>query len=350
MSDDASVLKPSDGPLTDTHDLLMFDLDGVVYIGHRAVPWAAESIDRARGGGAHIAFVTNNASRSAPDVAAQLTELGVGAEADDVVTSAQAAARLLAERYEPGAVIAVLGARGLTEAVRDAGLDPVPVGEDREDEAVALVTGYGPDVEWRSVMRAAARLRSGDLPWVASNTDLTLKTDVGIAPGHGVMVTMLSDFAGVRPDVAGKPAPPLLEETIRRVGGRRPLMVGDRLDTDMEGARAVDVPGLLVLTGVTGLPELVAARPQERPTYLAPDLRGLEEPHPAVVRTADGAECGGWRAAVVDGALTVTGAGEAADWWRAVAEAAWAHLDRTGDPAGLGDLTPPVPDETSVAG
>ena len=107
--------------------------------------------------------------------------------------------------------------------------------------------------------RVAAVLIRDGLPYVASNTDGSVPTEFGLAPGHGALVRLISEFAGVEPVVAGKPSRPLLDETIRRVGGERPLMVGDRLDTDIEGAYRIGVDSLLVLTGVTGLEELAAA-------------------------------------------------------------------------------------------
>ncbi len=324
--------------LCDAHDLVMLDLDGVVYVGGEAVPRAADSIEAARRRGARPAFITNNASRTPDAVSAHLEELGVHADAADVVTSAQAAARVLAERLSPGARVVLLGAEGLRRALAEE--DLVPVGA--EDEAEAVVTGYGPDVLWRDVMRAAVRIRDG-LWWVASNTDMSIPTPYGTAPGHGVLVETLSRFSGVQPVVAGKPARPLLEETVRRVGGNRPLMVGDRLDTDIEGAVALGLPSLLVRTGVTGLAELVAAGPHERPTYLAADLGGLLVPHPEVGQEAGGWTCGGWRAEVADGPrVVVDGTGEEDDWWRAVVCAAWEHLDRTGAVAEVQHLVPPA--------
>jgi len=349
VTDDEPVLSSAPEPLAGLHDLLMFDLDGVVYVSGEAVPGAPTQIDRARAAGCHLAFVTNNASRTPARVAAHLTELGVTATQEDVVTSAQAAARLLVQRYGSGAPVLVLGAEGLVEALKEVDLVPVVAGTGEDVEVCALVTGYGPDVVWKDLMRAATQVRDG-LDWVASNTDWTIPTGFGIAPGHGVQVRMLRDFTGVDPTVAGKPSPPLLQETVRRVGGERPLMVGDRLDTDISGAHAVGVPSLLVLTGVTGLAELVAAAPTERPTYLHPDLRGLHEPHPQVGSSDDRATCGGWTAEMSAGRLEVAGEGTPADWWRAVAVAAWSHLDRTGEVAQHAHLDPPVPDARPAAG
>ena len=332
------MLGASERPLVDAYDLAMFDLDGVVYIGGRAVPGAPDHLARIRASGVHLAFITNNASRPPAAVAEKLTGLGVEASAADVVTSAQAAAHVLLERFGDGAAVGVLGGSGLEEALREAGL--VPVAVDAED-IVAVVSGYGPGVLWRDIMRAAVRIRDG-LPWVASNTDLTLPTPGGTAPGHGVLVDMVSRFAGVDPVVAGKPRRPLLDETVRRVGGERPLMVGDRLDTDIEGAHEAGVDSLLVLTGVTGLAELVAARPVERPTYLSPDLAGLFVTHEQPRRADDGEwQLGGW-AARVDSAIHVAGEGSEADWWRVVAAVSWQHLDRAGQPADTTGLVPPV--------
>lgn len=330
------MLGRSEEPLCRAYDLAMLDLDGVVYVGGRAVPGAPEHLAKTRAAGMRLAFITNNASRPPARVASLLRELGVEAETEDVVTSAQAAARLVAERFGEGARVVSLGADGLSEALTAAGL--VPVGAD--DDAVAICTGYGPDVRWSSIMRAAVRIRDG-LPWVASNTDATIPSAFGVAPGHGVQVEMLRRFAGVDPVVAGKPERPLFDETVRRVGGRRPLMVGDRLDTDIEGARRAGLDSLLVLTGVTDLRELVAASPALRPTYVARDLAGLVASHAQPARVDDGFALGGWQAHVVDGRLDVEGSGAPDDWWRVVAACAWDHLDASGEPVLLSGVDEP---------
>lgn len=332
------MLGSSPEPLCAAYDLAMLDLDGVVYVGGDAVPGAAERIAQARAAGIRVAFITNNAARPPERVAEHLTELGVPAGPSDVVTSAQAACRLLLDRLGAGAPVAVLGGPGLEAALLEAGLEPVAVAD---EAARALVTGYGPDVLWREVMRAAVRIRDG-LWWVASNTDYTIPTAYGVAPGHGMLVQSLTAFSGVKPEVAGKPARPLLDETVRRVGGRRPLMVGDRLDTDIEGAAGAGIDSLLVLTGVTQLAELVAATPPERPTYLSADLDGLLVAHAAPTAAADGFTAGGWQASSSDGRLTVSGSGAADDWWRAVAMTAWAYQDRAGAVPGTEGLVVPV--------
>lgn len=332
------MLEESTSPVLEAHDLVMFDLDGVVYVGGHAIDGVAERIEQVRAAGVHVAFVTNNASRTPEKVAQKLVEVGVAAEGTDVVTSAQAAARLLADQHGAGARVLLLGGEGLEVALTEAGLEPVTDPEG----VVAVVSGYGPDVRWRDIMRVATLVRDG-LPYVASNTDMTIPTPYGLAPGHGVLVRTIADFAGVRPTVAGKPEKPLMEETVRRVGGDRPIMVGDRLDTDVEGAHAIGAPSLLVLTGVTWLDQLVAAPPELRPTYISPTLAGLFEAHPVPAEADGSARLNGWSASVDDGRLVVDGEGSDADWWRVAAVAGWRHLDATGTPADVTDTTPPGP-------
>ncbi len=195
-------------------------------------------------------------------------------------------------------------------------------------------------------MRAAVRIRDG-LWWVASNTDGSIPTSYGEAPGHGVLVETVVRFAGVHPVVAGKPERPLFDETVRRVGGDRPLMVGDRLDTDIAGAVNAGIDSLLVLTGVTGLSELVRARPGERPTYLAADLGGLLQPHERVRQTGGETLSDGWTVTTSGGRIEARGDGSVDAWWRCVATAAWSHLDETGEAVRTDALT--VPHSRSAA-
>jgi glycerol 3-phosphatase-2 len=331
------VLKRADAPLWSEYDLAVLDLDGVVYIGAEAVPGASEHLARAASAGMHLAYVTNNASRPPRAIADHLTELGIPASATDVVTSAQAAARVLRERLEPGSPVFVIGGPGLFEALDELDLRPV---QSLDDDPVAVVSGYSRDLRWGIVSEGAMLVRSG-LPWVASNTDYSVPTPHGHGPGNGVLVDAVSRFAQREPVVAGKPQPPLFQETQRRVGGRRPLVVGDRLDTDIEGAVNTGLDSLLVLTGVTGLVELVNAPSHRRPTYLSTDLAGLGRPHPAPVAEGEEIVLGGWRAAADSAVVKVEGEGDPADWWRVVAAVGWAHLDRTGQSVDTAGLVPP---------
>jgi HAD superfamily hydrolase (TIGR01450 family) len=323
--------------LCEQYDVAMLDLDGVVYIGADAVPGAAEHLADAAAAGMQLAYVTNNASRPPATVAEHLRQLSIPAKDEDVVTSAQAAARLVSEKVEPGSAVFVIGGEGLFQALDELDLRPV---QDADAEPAAVVSGYYPELLWRTVIDGAILVRQG-LPWIASNTDMTVPTPHGPGPGNGVLVRAVAEFAQVEPVVAGKPEPPLFEETLRRVGGRRPLVVGDRLDTDIEGAVRTGYDSLLVMTGVTGLAELVSAGPEMRPTYVSADLGGLLAPYDQPERDGDAWQLGGWRAELSGAELTVSGAGSAGDWWRVVAAAAWQHLDDAGEPVDTGRLDPP---------
>jgi glycerol 3-phosphatase-2 len=289
----------SDSPLVDRFDTALLDLDGVVYVGPNAVDGVPEALAEVRRRGMRAAFVTNNASRTPQSVAAHLTELGVPAEPSDVVTSAQAAATLLLEHVPAGASVLVVGGEGLHAALRERGLRPVT---SADDDPAAVVQGFAPEIGWQDLAEGTYAVRRG-LPWIAANLDLTVPTARGIAPGNGSLVGVIRVATGVSPTAtAGKPELALHRESMRRSGARRPLVVGDRLDTDIEGANRAGVPSLLVLTGVTGPDELLAADPVHRPTYAAADLSsGLLRDHPPAVEQDGGWSCAGWTVSPGDG-------------------------------------------------
>ncbi|MCE7080823.1 HAD hydrolase-like protein [Streptomyces sp. ST2-7A] len=333
------------------YDTALLDLDGVVYTGGEAVPHAVEALAVARAEGMASAYVTNNASRTPATVAEHLTRLGVAADPEEVVTSAQAVARLIAEAVPAGARVLCAGGEGLRVALRERGLLPV---ESADEDPAAVVQGYGgPEMPWGRLVEAALAVNRG-VPWFASNLDATIPTPRGVAPGNGAAVEVVRIASGGirRPTAAGKPLPPMHRETILRTGARRPLVVGDRLDTDIEGAWRGGVDSLLVMTGVTDAARLVTAAPEHRPTYIAADLRGLLVPHPAVGITSDGtAECGAWRSRVREGRPVLERVpevpdGEAGtDRWdglRALCAAVWAVADVAPGPVADGAVTSSV--------
>jgi HAD superfamily hydrolase (TIGR01450 family) len=279
-------LSGSDGPLHAVFDLVLLDLDGVVYVGSSAVPGAAEALDVVRAAGMQVRFVTNNASRTPEVVADLLTRLKVPASPGEVVTSSQVAAAMLARRLAPGSPVLVIGGVGLRHALTAEGLVPV---DSVDAGPVAVVQGFAPDLGWRNLAEASRAVRDG-LFWMATNLDLTLPTAHGPAPGNGSLIRAVATAAGRGPDdVAGKPRPGAFVEAARQAGAARPLVVGDRLDTDLEGARAAQMPGLLVMTGVTDVSALLSAPAGRRPTYVGRDLWALLHVHPyAVATTVDG--------------------------------------------------------------
>lgn len=265
------------------HAGYILDLDGVVYIGNDAVPHAIESLNAAADSGVRLTAATNNANRPAPEVANHLVELGLRIGADEVVTSAQAAARELARMLPEGAEVLAVGGVGVAIALEAVGLRPLRASADLElsgdaaSRAEAVMMGYGPAVAWHDLAAAHWAIQRG-VPWMATNTDSTVPTKFGRAPGNGSLVKALMHASGVEPMVAGKPQPALFEVAVGIIGSRDVLVIGDRFDTDIDGAAAAGLESLFVLTGVHGLAEL-AEQPIERwPRFIAQDLRSLTQP------------------------------------------------------------------------
>ena len=307
--------------LVQEHDCLLLDLDGTVFRGHEATEGAVETLSTVQ---CRTLYVTNNASRSPDEVAQHLHELGFAAESDDVVTSAQSAANLLATQLRTGAAVLVVGTDALAAEVAGVGLNPVRQYSDGPD---AVVQGHSPQTGWADLAEAALAIRNGAL-WVAANVDLTLPSERGLLPGNGSMVAALRAATNTEPQVAGKPQPTLLNDALARGTFQTPLVVGDRLDTDIAGAKAAGLPSLMVLTGVSTAEDMIRATASERPDYLAADLRSLNAradllrvgPHP------------GWRVDIDASTVAVhaTGgdSGDPLSAVRATASAVWgADLD-----------------------
>lgn len=309
-------------------DALLFDLDGVVYVGPHAVPHAAAAISAARTAGIGCGFVTNNASRTSDVVAEHLTELGVPTSADEVITSPQAAVTVLADHVPPNSRVLVVGGAGIADELSRCGYVPV---RSLEEHPAAVMQGFSPDLTWRDLAEATYAVRSG-LPWIATNLDFTFPTPAGAAPGNGSLVRLVAEVTGRQPSaVAGKPEPPLLHEAIDRLGARRPLMVGDRLDTDIEAGARVGIASLLVMTGVATVAEVLTAAGAQRPSFIGADLRVLLESYPRVDLTAgeDEAQCGDAVVRVESGDLAVIAPGSGVDALRAAAALCW-HRDDGG--------------------
>ncbi len=259
-------------------DVLLADLDGVIYRGAEAIPHAVESINAASAT-RRVGYITNNASRTAATVAQHLTELGLRVQPDDVVTSPQAAVRLLADTVPAGSKILVVGGEGLTFEVERAGFT---VTRSAEDGPAAVIQGFAPEVGWAQLAEAAFALQGGDagIPWIATNTDWTLPLARGTAPGNGTLVSAVHTAVGRLPLVAGKPEVAIFEEARIRFGAAAPLVLGDRLDTDILGANRAGMDSVLVLTGIDQAKQVLAADKDSRPTYVLEDLRELDRPYP----------------------------------------------------------------------
>jgi glycerol-1-phosphatase len=317
--------------LAERYDVALLDLDGVVYLAEQPVPGAATALAAARERGMRLAFVTNNASRTPEQVAALLGKVGVPADPTEVVTSAQAAAHYLADRFPAGSPVLVLGTVGLVEAITERGLRPVFSADDRP---AAVVQGFFPDITWRNLAEAALAITHGAF-WLATNLDATVPSPRGTLPGNGSLVAALRHATGVTPAATGKPDPSMHAESVERSGARSPIVVGDRLDTDIEGATRVGCPALLVLTGVTSPAALLAAVPEHRPAYLGSDLAALLQPHPAVALTDDEVHCGTAVVRTGKDALLLSGVTDELDALRALAVASWRATDAGRPLAGI---------------
>lgn len=303
----ATPLQASDVPLTGRYDVALLDLDGVVYVGADAVPGIPESIASAAASGLRFGYVTNNASRTPHQVGEHLRDLGIAASDDEVITSSQAASRVLAERLPPGSAVLIVGTDALAAEVELVGLRAV---WSADDEPAGVVQGYSPEMSWPMLAEACVAVRAGAL-WVATNTDVTLPSARGPLPGNGSFVRVVAQTTGASPVVAGKPEPAMHAECLRRTDARRPIVVGDRLDTDIEGAYRVEVPSLLVFSGLARPADLLAAPENHRPTYLSPDLSGLLIQHPAIDQDTGQARCGAWQVTHDDGSLVLAPIGDA---------------------------------------
>jgi glycerol-1-phosphatase len=288
--------------LASEHDCLLLDLDGTVYRGSTPIVGAVETLEKL---GLRTLFLTNNASRMADEVADHLRGLGFGVDPADVVTSGHTAARLLKDELPRGSKVLVIGTAALATEVADAGLLPV---RSCDDAPVAVVQGHSPHTNWAALAEGALAIRAGAM-WLACNIDLTFPSERGLVPGNGSMVVALCAATGSDPIVAGKPQPRMLRDALTRGDFKAPLVIGDRLDTDIASATAAGLPSMLVLSGVTTATDLIYAKSDWRPTYIAEDLRALTQP-------SDALRVGpqrGWHADIGRGAVTITSTSDDAE-------------------------------------
>lgn len=280
--------QPATNPATEPRfplagvDVVLADLDGVVYTGRNAIDHAVDSLNRVAES-ARVGYITNNASRTADAVAGQLSGFGLSVAADDVVTSPQAAVRLLATVVDPGALILVVGGEGLTTVVEAAGFRVTRSADDGPD---GVIQGFSPEVGWKDLAEAAFAL-AADIPWVATNQDWTIPQERGIAPGNGTLVAAVHTAVGKLPLVAGKPEKAIFDAALERFSASKPLFIGDRLDTDIIGANKAGIPSVLVLTGIDKAKQVLAAPTDSRPDFILGDLRELHEEYPATIETKD---------------------------------------------------------------
>ena len=250
---------------------VLCDLDGVVWLAHRAIPGSAAAVASLRAAGHRVLFVTNNSSARIAEHEAALSAVGIDAHGD-VVSSAGAAALLV----EPGERVLVAAAAGVTEALerrgaivvsgaRAAAGDP-PLGS--VDGAFdAVVVGWHRSFDFESLTRASSAVRAG-ARLIATNDDPTYPTPDGPIPGGGSIVAAVEPASGRRAEIAGKPFEPmavLVREMVGDDWSDRAVMVGDRPSTDGRFARTLGCRYAHVWSGIT---------PHGAPVDPSPDLVG----------------------------------------------------------------------------
>lgn len=306
--------------LIDSFDSLLLDLDGVVYRGKKAIAGAVESITKAQRLGKSVGYITNNASRTPSQIAMQLRELGISVEDHQIIGSARAAAKLLAGKIPSGSKVLVVGGEGLRTEVEALGFSLVASSEELPS---AVIQGFSPEVGWKDLAEAAFAIQNGAI-WIATNQDWTLPLEKGIAPGNGTLVGAVHTAVGILPEFAGKPFRPIFDSALSELGFQKPLVIGDRLDTDIKGAVAAGLESAAVLTGIAGNRELLGAKSDERPNYILTDLSELFSDYPKPKRTKSSVSFGQSEVEIIGDRLMIsTGNPSAVDTIRAATDLVW---------------------------
>ena len=339
-----SPLRGTGNALAEDYDCALLDLDGTAWSGDERIEHAAASVIEAREAGMASAFVTNNAMRTPQQVADKLNSMDFQATPDMVMTSAMDIAAIMAEELAEGSKVLVIGGAGLRLALEERGFVLV---DSADDEPAAVVQGLDKQVDWALLSEGAFAIERG-AAFYASNLDATLPVERGQALGNGSLVRAIQHATRKRPTAGGKPEPGIYRRASELVGARNPLAVGDRLETDIMGAVAAGVPAMHVLTGVHMARDVIRAPRGQRPSYLAIDMRGLLEAHPAPKHHRDGTwTCGVSQVAKVErsGILTLDDVELTEpvtitiDSYRALAAAAWEYADAAGSAPSCPEIT-----------
>ena len=288
-------------PLVSEYDTVFFDLDGVIYAGANAIPGAVEAVGKLQSNYINVGYITNNSSRKPETIAQQLKNFGIRAKADDVISSGQTGVELLSTMIDPGSKVLVVGGEGLRQFVSQAGFQIV---ESSDQEPAAVIQGFSPDVAWVHLAEASYAIARG-AKWVATNSDWTIPREKGLAPGNGTLVSAVHTAVGILPEVAGKPEPAIFSTATRHFSSRKPVFIGDRIDTDIVGANRAGMDSILVLTGVSTRKELLGIDAGGRPKFVIENLAQLFEKYESPKATKFGFSCMGVRVELLAGKVRV---------------------------------------------
>ena len=258
-------------PALARYDHVLIDLDGCLWVGDHVVPRAPEAVAALRAAGKRLAFLTNDARHAPEDLVRKLWRLGFQASVQEVVTCGAALQFVLASRPDKGAAF-VVGSQSLVDHVAAAGMRVVN-NTQFATRADVVVVAVHDELHYRELKVATqAVLRGAEL--IGLSRDRTFPAPDGAWPGSGAILAAVEEATGRRADrIVGKPEPVMYETAQDRLGPGRALAVGDRLDTDVAGARSAGIDQALVLTGATAREEAAAADP--RPTLVAESVSAL---------------------------------------------------------------------------
>ena len=259
----------------------VFDLDGVLYLGDTAIPYAAEAVRRLQSAGKNVYFLTNNSGKTRADYRKKLAEVnGLDVAENAVFTSAYATALYLKQRGAAGRSVFVIGEPGLAaELSATGGLLPITEPDSADVHDIDyVVVGIDRNFTYDKLRFAHAAIMRGHAQFVATNRDTTFPTETGEIPGGGSLVAALAAATGREPVTIGKPETHAYEAILAAAGAAAAdsVMVGDRLDTDIAVGRRAGAGTVLVLTGVTSADAAQAAPPEWSPDRIIGDLRELD--------------------------------------------------------------------------
>lgn len=254
---------------------LILDMDGVLWRGETPMPGLVDFFDTLRAAGIGFILATNNATKTAAMYTERLARFGVNVPPEQILTSAEATASYLASEYPPGSAAYVVGAKGLHDAITAQGFRVVTPQQVRAGGGAAfVVVGFSPHATYEELAMGSLLVHRGT-PFIGTNPDPTFPSEIGPLPGAGALIAVIATATGVDPLLIGKPGPIVFREAVKRLGGAPSTvaMVGDRLSTDIAGAKAAGLRAVLVLSGISTREE--AETGPIRPDFIFADITEL---------------------------------------------------------------------------
>ncbi len=248
--------------------LFLLDMDGTIYQEDRLFEGTQAFLDKISEMGGRYVFITNNSSKSAADYIAKVRRMGIDAGMAHFFTSAQASIQLLKQKH-PGQIVYCQGTQSLLSELREAG---ILVTDRVQDDIGVVLVGYDTELTSRK-LRNTCEILLRDLPYYATNLDLTCPVSFGFVPDCGSMCIMLENATGKKPVVIGKPEPTMIDIVRDKFGVSREdtVVIGDRLYTDIAAGNNAGVTSVCVLSGEASFDDVV--RSAVKPSYTFDSVR-----------------------------------------------------------------------------